>query len=66
MARQLMFSDLTDQRTLTESMNVAIDETPKYWQPPLARIQLHPIAETTKAATEGIDSTEVLTKAVTV
>jgi hypothetical protein len=29
MARQLTFSDLTDQRTLTESANAATDDTPR-------------------------------------
>ncbi|MFH5802210.1 SprT-like domain-containing protein [Haladaptatus sp. CMAA 1911] len=29
MTRQLMFSDITDQRTLTESANAATDDTPE-------------------------------------
>ncbi|MCO8245428.1 hypothetical protein [Haladaptatus sp. AB643] len=41
MARQLTFSDITDQRTLTESANTATDETPETPTALLDRAQQH-------------------------
>jgi SprT-like protein len=43
MTRQLTFSDITDQRTLTESADAATDDTPETSTALLNRAQQHAV-----------------------